>query len=172
MYVCTYVWLYINRLSESSVDLNLKLMRWRLLPSLDLELISRTRCLLLGAGTLGCNVARCLLGWGVRNITLVDSGSVSYSNPVRQSLFSFKVCTYYMYVCMKYSLNVSAVGTTCIQCHFLNVYCVGLWKWWSTKSCYSCWKLENDLPWCQFNWDQVECTHARTQCWSWWYVRK
>lgn len=81
----------VNRLSESSVDLNLKLMRWRLLPSLDLELISQTRCLLLGAGTLGCNVARCLLGWGVRNITLVDNGTVSYSNPVRQSLFSFKV---------------------------------------------------------------------------------
>lgn len=82
------------RLSESSVDLNLKLMRWRLLPSLDLELISLTRCLLLGAGTLGCNVARCLLGWGVRNITLVDNGSVSYSNPVRQSLYSFKVSKY------------------------------------------------------------------------------
>ena len=84
--------IYFVRLSESSVDLNLKLMRWRLLPSLDLELISQTRCLLLGAGTLGCNVARCLLGWGVRNITLVDNGTVSYSNPVRQSLFSFKVC--------------------------------------------------------------------------------
>ncbi len=68
-------------------------MRWRLLPSLDLEQISSTRCLLLGSGTLGCNVARCLLGWGVRTITLVDNGTVSYSNPVRQSLFAFKVCT-------------------------------------------------------------------------------
>lgn len=85
------VCIFFLRLSESSVDLNLKLMRWRLLPSLDLELISQTRCLLLGAGTLGCNVARCLLGWGVRNITLVDNGFVSYSNPVRQSLFTFKV---------------------------------------------------------------------------------
>ena len=65
-----------HRLSESSVDLNLKLMRWRLLPSLDLDKISSTRCLLLGAGTLGCNVGRCLLGWGVRKITMVDNSSV------------------------------------------------------------------------------------------------
>jgi len=78
-----------RRLADSAVDLNLKLMRWRLLPELNLEKISGTRCLLLGAGTLGCNVARCLLGWGVRNITLVDNSLVSYSNPVRQSLFVF-----------------------------------------------------------------------------------
>ena len=50
-----------------------------------------TRCLLLGAGTLGCAVARALLGWGVRRVTLVDSGRVSYSNPARQCLFEFEV---------------------------------------------------------------------------------
>lgn len=80
------------KLSESAVDLNLKLMRWRLLPDLDLDTVANTKCLLLGAGTLGCNVARCLLGWGVRNITLVDNGRVSYSNPVRQTLFVFDDC--------------------------------------------------------------------------------
>ena len=49
------------RLAQSAVDLNLKLMRWRLIPGIDLECVANTRCLLLGAGTLGCNVARCLL---------------------------------------------------------------------------------------------------------------
>eukprot|EP01147_Barroeca_monosierra_P011129 gene11129-3189_t len=78
-----------NMLASSAVDLNLKLMRWRLMPNIDLERISQTKCLLLGAGTLGCNVARALLGWGVRQITFVDNGRVSYSNPARQSLFQF-----------------------------------------------------------------------------------
>ncbi|PPQ69108.1 hypothetical protein CVT25_004605 [Psilocybe cyanescens] len=81
-----------SRLAAQAVDLNLKLMRWRILPSLDLDKISSTRCLLLGAGTLGCYVARALMGWGVRTITFVDSGKVSFSNPVRQPLFEFSDC--------------------------------------------------------------------------------
>jgi hypothetical protein len=51
----------IDRLADQAVDLNLKLMRWRIMPSLDLEKISSTRCLLLGAGTLGCYVSRALM---------------------------------------------------------------------------------------------------------------
>ncbi|SJL00121.1 related to APG7-component of the autophagic system [Armillaria ostoyae] len=81
-----------TRLANQAVDLNLKLMRWRIVPSLDLDRIAATRCLLLGAGTLGCYVARCLMGWGVRTITLVDSARVSFSNPVRQPLFQFSDC--------------------------------------------------------------------------------
>ncbi|KAG8894439.1 Autophagy protein 7, partial [Tulasnella sp. 403] len=81
-----------TRLADQAVDLNLKLMRWRILPELDLEKVSALKCLLLGAGTLGCYVARTLMGWGVRKITFVDSARVSFSNPVRQPLFEFEDC--------------------------------------------------------------------------------
>ncbi|KAI4304413.1 hypothetical protein MLD38_039927 [Melastoma candidum] len=76
------------RLAVSAADLNLKLMRWRALPSLDLSMLGSTKCLLLGAGTLGCQVSRMLLAWGFRKITLLDSGKVAVSNPLRQSLYT------------------------------------------------------------------------------------
>lgn len=50
-----------DRLADQAVDLNLQLMRWRIMPSLDLEKVKQTKCLLLGAGTLGCYVARTLM---------------------------------------------------------------------------------------------------------------
>lgn len=80
------------KLADQAVDLNLKLMKWRIAPDLDLDIVKSTRCLLLGAGTLGSYIARGLMGWGVRHITFVDSGRVSYSNPVRQPLYTFKDC--------------------------------------------------------------------------------
>lgn len=81
-----------TKLADQAVDLNLKLMKWRISPNLDLDTIKNTKCLLLGAGTLGSYVSRNLMGWGVRKITFVDYGNVSFSNPVRQPLFEFKDC--------------------------------------------------------------------------------
>ncbi|KAL9587143.1 MAG: hypothetical protein Q9212_000416 [Teloschistes hypoglaucus] len=92
---------YMNpeRLADQAVDLNLKLIKWRISPGLDLDVVKTTKCLLLGAGTLGSYVSRNLMidhlfpqGWGVRKITFVDNGSVSFSNPVRQPLFNFQDC--------------------------------------------------------------------------------
>lgn len=74
--------------SEHFAKLNLKLMKWRLLPNLDLEKISAQKCLIFGAGTLGCAIARNLLSWGVSEMTFIDCGNVGLSNPVRQSLFT------------------------------------------------------------------------------------
>lgn len=70
-------------LATDAVDLNIKLMKWRVLPTLDLDLIKSTKVLMFGAGTLGCQLSRNLIGWGIKNITFVDYGKVSYSNPVR-----------------------------------------------------------------------------------------
>ncbi|ODQ66455.1 autophagy-related protein 7, partial [Nadsonia fulvescens var. elongata DSM 6958] len=81
-----------QRLADQAVDLNLKLMKWRIAPTLNLSAIKNNRCLLLGAGTLGSYIARGLLGWGVHTITLVDNGQVSFSNPVRQPLYEFTDC--------------------------------------------------------------------------------
>ncbi|RPB29577.1 E1-like protein-activating [Terfezia boudieri ATCC MYA-4762] len=80
------------KLAETQVDLNNKLMKWRIAPDLDLDKLKNTKCLLLGAGTLGSYVSRILQGWGVRRITFIDNGTVSYSNPVRQPLFTHKDC--------------------------------------------------------------------------------
>lgn len=82
-----------RHIADDAARLNLELMRWRALPELDLPLVENTRCLLLGAGTLGCHIARDLLAWGVRHITFVDAGRVAYSNPVRQPLFQYEDAT-------------------------------------------------------------------------------
>jgi ubiquitin-like modifier-activating enzyme ATG7 len=81
-----------HHLAVQAADLNLKLMKWRMIPSLNVEKLQSTKVLIIGAGTLGCSVAQILLGWGIRHVKFVDNGKVSYSNPVRQSLFTLNDC--------------------------------------------------------------------------------
>jgi ubiquitin-like modifier-activating enzyme ATG7 len=78
------------RIVEKSVDLNINLMKWRQAPDIDTDIIKNTKFLLVGAGTLGCHVARNLLGWGARNVNFLDCAKISFSNPVRQSLYNFQ----------------------------------------------------------------------------------
>jgi ubiquitin-like modifier-activating enzyme ATG7 len=80
------------QLADQAIDLNLQLMKWRLAPELNLQAVKNSKVLILGAGTLGSYIARCLLAWGVRKISFVDSGKVSFSNPVRQPLFNYEDC--------------------------------------------------------------------------------
>lgn len=79
-----------THLAESAVGLNLKLMKWRMAPDINLDVIKDQKCLLLGSGSLGCQIGRNLLSWGFTKFTFVDYGNVSYSNPVRQCLFTFQ----------------------------------------------------------------------------------
>ncbi len=75
-------------IAEHNAELNLKLMMWKHEPDLPLDKLRKIKCLLLGAGTVGCSVARNLIAWGVREITFVDCATVSPSNPVRQNLYT------------------------------------------------------------------------------------
>lgn len=77
-----------EKLAEENSRLNLELLRWRSVPELNLDALSFSRALLLGMGTLGCHVALNLASWGIRHLTLVDNGRVSYSNIFRQTLYT------------------------------------------------------------------------------------
>ncbi|TVU35947.1 hypothetical protein EJB05_17854 [Eragrostis curvula] len=83
----------INPVSQDNEKqlMHLKLMGWRHFP-VNIDKLSSVRVLLLGAGTLGCEVARLLMTWGVRKLTVVDSGYVAAPDLVKQSLYIDKDC--------------------------------------------------------------------------------
>lgn len=55
---------------------NLSTSQFSVTWAVDMERLANLKCLLLGSGTLGCNVARSLLSWGVRHIDFLDYGKV------------------------------------------------------------------------------------------------
>lgn len=64
-----------RQLAEQAVDLNLKLMKWRIAPNINLDIIKQQKVLLLGAGTLGSYVSRALMGWGLeKSLLLIMAG--------------------------------------------------------------------------------------------------
>ncbi|KAK8089678.1 hypothetical protein PG997_004639 [Apiospora hydei] len=77
-----------TRIADQSVDLNLKLMKWRIAPRSASRSHQRDEM----SPPWRRYVSRLLQGWGVRKISFVDYGAVSYSNPVRQPLFNFQDC--------------------------------------------------------------------------------
>ncbi|KAK2196879.1 bifunctional THIF-type NAD-FAD binding fold/ThiF-MoeB-HesA family/Ubiquitin-activating enzyme [Babesia duncani] len=74
-----------NLACKFDAELYLQLLTWRLLPELDPSKITSLRVCIVGAGTLGCMLARQLLGWGVGHFVIVDNARVT--NATRQSLY-------------------------------------------------------------------------------------
>ena len=62
--------------------------RQRALPDFDQGVIQRMRCLVLGAGGIGQNVAQLLTRLGVAHIDIVDNDTIDASNLNRQTLAS------------------------------------------------------------------------------------
>lgn len=115
----------ISKIVSQANNLNLKLMKWKMWEELDTNKISNTRCLLLGAGTLGCSIARLLLGWGFTNLTFVDNGVVSYSNPNRQSLYDVDDCANRKFKAITIVEKLLKINPSLTNCsgHVCNIPC-------------------------------------------------
>ncbi|CXI42985.1 autophagy-related protein 7, putative [Plasmodium berghei] len=79
-----------NTIQRISLELNIKLIKWRILKNFKFEKIHDLKILIIGLGTLGCSVARTCVAWGIKNFTFIDNSRVSFSNVSRQSLFNLE----------------------------------------------------------------------------------
>ncbi|KAJ1605528.1 APG7-like ubiquitin activating enzyme E1 [Cryptosporidium canis] len=79
-----------HELQQRINTMNIDLIKWRLIPDFEQSRFNNLRFLLIGSGTLGCGVARNLIGWGIRNFTFIDHSKVSLNNPIRQCLFTIE----------------------------------------------------------------------------------
>ncbi|CRH00131.1 autophagy-related protein 7, putative [Plasmodium relictum] len=77
-----------NIIQRISLELNIKLIKWKLLKDLEFEKIKKLKVLIIGLGTLGCMVARNCISWGIQNLTFIDNSRVSFSNVSRQYLYT------------------------------------------------------------------------------------
>ena len=62
--------------------------RQRCIPGWNQEFVENQRCMVFGAGAIGCSIALCLARLGVSKIYLVDRDVVEASNLNRQILFA------------------------------------------------------------------------------------
>ena len=72
---------------DEALLFTLSALKGRFLPELP-PLPHGRSVLILGAGTLGCALARALLAWGFTTLTFVDHGCVRPANPTRQCLYT------------------------------------------------------------------------------------
>lgn len=79
-----------HELQQRMNTMNIDLIKWRLIPNFEQIHFRNLKFLIVGSGTLGCSVARNLIGWGIRNFTFIDHSKVSLNNPTRQCLFTIE----------------------------------------------------------------------------------
>lgn len=79
-----------HELQQRMNTMNIDLIKWRLIPNFEQIHFKNLKFLIVGSGTLGCSVARNLIGWGIRNFTFIDHSKVSLNNPIRQCLFTIE----------------------------------------------------------------------------------
>eukprot|EP00792_Barthelona_sp_PAP020_P003766 TRINITY_DN1632_c0_g1_i1.p1 TRINITY_DN1632_c0_g1~~TRINITY_DN1632_c0_g1_i1.p1 ORF type:complete len:442 (-),score=107.93 TRINITY_DN1632_c0_g1_i1:302-1501(-) len=106
--------------TQHSTRKQLNVMKQRFAPLLDLNLISKQKILVIGCGTLGCNLIRTLVAWGVENFVVLDNGYVSDTNPIRQNLFTRDQIGRKKVDCIKESLT-SMVNHLCVEKHHMTI---------------------------------------------------